>query len=127
MNFIERGIYDLVKSNPRLKKGIRNLYQAAFDLLPRKRDYSINPISVSEGLFYGFHDIQPFSQDSSIILANRLRYDEPCMPKADDYIDVGNVTLVDERLGGFHRICEMYERTYIKGCRWHRSFVYIEL
>jgi len=117
MNFIERGIYDLVKSNPRLKKGIRNLYQAAFDLLPRKRDYSINPISVSEGLFYGFHDIQPFSQDSSIILANRLRYDEPCMPKADDYIDVGYVTLDDARLGGFHPIGETNAWNYHKGCR----------
>ena len=53
MNKIERFVYDIVKSNPKIKQ-IRNIYQGVFDLMPRKKNYSVNPIILKEGFFMDF-------------------------------------------------------------------------
>src|SRR5690625_3595862 len=99
MNKFERVVYDLVKSNPKLKKAIRNVYQSIFDLLPKKHGVNVSHIRLNEGFFFGFHDLQPFSVDSSRVLANRLYFDEPRMPNYEDYIDVGYLEFDGSHLG----------------------------
>ncbi len=117
MNKLERFIYDLVKSNPKLKKTIRNIYQGLFDLLPRKKQYSINPISTKERYFFGFHEIQPFSKNNDKVLANKLRYDEMRMPDKDDFIDVGYLEFDGKTLGSFVKLGETNSWNFHKGCR----------
>lgn len=117
MNRVERFVYDLVKSNPRLKKGLRNVYQSVFDLMPGKRSFSVNPIVYREGFFFGFHDLQPFSADSSTVLANRLYFDEPRMPHDDDYIDVGYFEFDGLDFGEFTKVGQTNAWNYHKGCR----------
>lgn len=117
MNKLERFVYDLVKSNPKIKKQIRNIYQAIFDLLPRKKNFSINPILLKEDFFYGFHETQPFSVDSSKILANKLNYTDIRMPRKDDYIDVGYLKFDGNSLGEFVKLGETNAWNFHKGCR----------
>lgn len=117
MNKIERFVYDLVKSNPKIKKGIRNIYQGIFDLLPRQQEFSINPISIKEDFFFGFHELQPFSDDNSKILCNRLNYDEPRMPTENDYLDVGYLNFDGQYLGEFIKLGETNAWNFHKGCR----------
>lgn len=117
MNKIERLVYDAVKSNPKLKLAIRNIYQSFFDLLPRKKTFSRNPILVKEDCFFGFHELQPFSKDNSKILANKLRYRDPRMPKQNDYIDVGYIKFNGESLGDFVKVGETDSWNFHKGCR----------
>lgn len=117
MNKIERFVYDIVKSNPEIKKQIRNIYQGVFDLMPRKKNYSVNPIILKEGCFYGFHEIQPFSEDNTKILANKLRYNEVRMPRNDDFIDVGYIKFDGNTLGDFVKLGETNAWNFHKGCR----------
>lgn len=117
MNKFERFVYDLVKSNPKLKKSIRNIYQGLFDMLPRKKQFSINPISAKEGYFFGFHEIQPFSQNNDKVLANKLYYDEMRMPNKDDFIDVGYIEFDGKDLGDFVKLGETNSWNFHKGCR----------
>ena len=117
MNKIERFVYDIVKSNPKIKKQIRNIYQGVFDLMPRKKNYSVNPIILKEGFFYGFHEIQPFSEDNKKILANKLRYNEVRMPRKDDFIDVGYINFDGNVLGDFVKLGETNAWNFHKGCR----------
>jgi len=117
MNKIERFVYDLVKSNPKIKKQIRNIYQGVFDLLPRKKEFSINPIMIKEGFFLGFHDLQPFSKDNSKVLAIKYPYNDIRMPKADDYAEVGYLEFDGEKLGEFRKLGETNAWNFHKGCR----------
>jgi len=116
MNKIERIIYDVVKSNPKVKLFIRNIYQSFFDALPRRKEYSINPIYIKEGYFLGFHDQQPFSVDNSIILANKLYMDFE-MPTKDDLIDIGYLKFDGREFKEFVKIGETSAWNYHKGCR----------
>lgn len=116
MNKIERLVYDLVKSNPKIKLFFRNIYQAVFDLLPREKEYAINEIQLREGYFFGFHDLQPFSIKGDKILANKLFFDLR-MPAENDYIDVGYFTFEDGKLFTFNKIGESNAWNYHKGCR----------
>jgi len=88
MNKFERLIYDVIKSNPRLKMKVRDAYQAACDLLPVTRNRAAYPVNVREGFFCGFHDKCPWSADDRYLLAHRelipLR-----MPGTDDPLEVG--------------------------------------
>lgn len=69
MNFLERSVYNLVKSNPWLKRKVRNIYQSAFDLFVSGdgviSDYKV---VVRSGYFFGFHDVTPFSIDGLSLL-----------------------------------------------------------
>lgn len=105
MNKLERIVYDAVKSKPWLKLLIRNAYQGFFDLLPTPNEFLIAPLSLKEGYFYGFHDLVPFSDDDSKVLANKLFFDLR-MPKKDDSIDVGFFDFRDGKLGEFHKVGE---------------------
>lgn len=117
MNKIERFVYDLVKSNPKIKKSIRNIYQGVFDLLPRKKEFSINPILYKEGFFFGFHELQPFSKDNSKILAVKYNYDEIRMPNENDFVSVGYIHFDGTSLGAFVKLGETNAWNFHKGCR----------
>src|SRR5690625_3429100 len=116
MNKLERFVYDLVKSNPKIKQLVRNCYQFSFDMLPRKKEFSINPISLKENYFFGFHDLQPFNHDSSLVLANKLSFDLR-MPNKGETISVGFIKNNDGVLGEFVQISEAAAWNYHKGCR----------
>lgn len=95
MNHVERLVYDVLKSNPRLKMRVRDLYQTCCDRVPVVRNRSAYPVDVREGFFFGFHDKSPWSFDDRYLLAHRelipLR-----MPRPDDLLEVG---LFDEAGG----------------------------
>lgn len=116
MNKIERLVYDILKSTPWLKLLIRNVYQGFFDLLPRKKEFSINPIIIKENYFFGFHDINPFSQDNSKVLANELKFDLR-MPSKNDEINVGYFDFDGHKFGKYTIIGKTRSWNYHKGCR----------
>ncbi len=88
MNAIESAVYGLVKSNPALKRAVRNVYQSVFGLVPMPAVRCGAPIVVREGYFFGFHDKTPFSADDSCLLAHK--FDIPLrMPRSDDSVQVG--------------------------------------
>ncbi|MDC6366868.1 MULTISPECIES: hypothetical protein [Flavobacteriaceae] len=116
MNKLEKLVYDTVKHNPKIKGKIRNLYQSAYDLLPNKKDYSLNNIWTKEGYFFGFHDISPFSFDDTMVLANKLTIPLR-MPTKKDVLEVGYFTLQDGQPGNYTKIGETRAWNYHKGCR----------
>lgn len=113
MNKLEKFVYDLVKSNPKLKDEIRNIYQSFFDFLPRKSDYFKGDIVIKEGYFYGFHDLDPISSNGKYILSNKLTIPLR-MPKANDKLVVG---YWDSKLETYTIIGETTAWNYHKGCR----------
>ena len=115
MNIIEKLVYDTVKSNPKLKGRIRNLYQAAFDVLPRKKNASIHQIISKEGYFFGFHDVTPFSFEDTKVLANKLTIPFR-MPLKDEFLEVGYFNDA-ENLTDFIKIGDSRAWNYHKGCR----------
>jgi len=116
MNKIEKIVYDSVKSAPWLKFIIRNLYQTVFDLLPRKKEFSVAPIEYKEGYFFGFHDKTPFSFDNSKVLANS--FDIPLrMPTNDEALTVGYFNFSNGKLGDFVKVSNSFAWNYHKGCR----------
>lgn len=116
MNKIEKSIYNLVKKNPAVKNQVRNLYQKIFDMLPRKKEYFINPIEYKEAYFFGFHDLCPFSQDEKMLLANRASIFTE-MPKTGDLLAVGYFDFSTGKFGDFVKIGESSAWNYHKGCR----------
>src|SRR5215469_11075009 len=91
MNRVELAVYYLVKDNPRLKMGVRNVYQRVCDVVPIKKVDSCYEIGVREGFFFGFHDKCPWSADESKLLANRIL--TPLrMPLPADELEVGYFT-----------------------------------
>ena len=115
MNKIEKLVYDTLKSSPRIKIYIRNLYQSFFDILPNKKDYSVNHIDLKEGHFFGFHDITPFSKDGTKLLANKLTIPFR-MPERGDVLDVGYFPF-ENNLQDFRKVGETLAWNYHKGCR----------
>lgn len=113
MNKIEKIVYDTVKSNPRIKTTIRNIYQSLYDLLPDKEDWFINEYTEKKGYFFGFHDISPFSQNEKYVLANRLDI-QLHMPTDEDPLTVG---FWDSSMREYIPIKQTYAWNYHKGCR----------
>jgi hypothetical protein len=113
-NRIERFVYDLVKYNPRLKRLLRDQYQAFFDLLPIPACTSSYPISVREGYFFGFHDHTPFSFDNNMLLANRYLI-ELRRPKPSDPLEIGFFSGDD--FGLWKSIGETYAWNWHQGCK----------
>lgn len=116
MNKVEKIVYDRLKSNPWLKYLIRNIYQGFFDLLPRKKEFSINSIVFKEGYFYGFHDKSPFSIDESKILANHFKIPLR-MPSNDDKLEIGYFDFKNGQINDYHTMGESNAWNYHKGCR----------
>lgn len=116
MNRLERIVYDLLKSRPWLKIVVRNIYQKAFDLMPRKKEFLLHRLIFKEDYFYGFHDTVPFSKDNSKILANKLNFDLT-MPTKGDSIKVGYFPFDGDKMGEFIALGETRSWNYHKGCR----------
>lgn len=127
MNKLEYFIYNIVRKNPAIKQFIRNLYQGVFDLIPRKNDYFLQKYQFKEGFFFGFHDISPFSEDDTKLLANHSSFDLR-MPKPNEGLDVGYFDLRKIEIGDFHKMEVSYAWNYHKGCRlqWinNHSFIF---
>lgn len=88
MNRIERAVYDLVKSQPWIKSGIKKAYQGLWDL--KKVPASSSPYHIfrREGAFFGFHDKIPFSPDDKMLLG--MQYDIPLgMPAHGEGLRIG--------------------------------------
>jgi hypothetical protein len=116
MNKIEKLVYDVVKKNQYVKIRIRNIYQAIFDFLPRQKNFSLYPIQVKEGFFFGFHDVTPFSHDDSKVLANKLTISFR-MPVAEDVLNLGYFEFRNGALGEYVPIGNTNAWNYHKGCR----------
>ena len=112
MNRIERMVYDRLKRFPKVKIFVRNFYQAIFSLLPKEDEFSLNPIVVREGYFYGFHDCSPFSSDDSKLLAHKTISDH-FIPSDGDRIDVATdfrISVVQTSCLGYNRCMELAQR-----------------
>lgn len=116
MNRIETFIYNHVRKNPSLKFFIRNIYQNVFDLLPHKKEYSVNEFQYRENYFFGFHDVSPFSTDDKKILANHICFDLR-MPTKNDAMEVGYFDFCDGQISEYHKIGVSSSWNYHKGCR----------
>ena len=116
MNKVEVFVYGLVRKYPLIKKIIKILYQGFFDLLPRKKNMFSGDYSYKEGFFFGFHDISPFNEDETMILAHKLPFDL-YMPNIGDKMEIGYIDFKNGKLGDFHKITETTTWNYHKGCR----------
>ena len=114
MNRFERLIYNLVRSNPRLKNTIRNAYQAAWDLLPSKKVETRYEIVAREGFFFGFHDHTPFSHDDSKLLANRFTIPLR-MPELGETLEVGYFDGPNHN--EYHAVAETCAWLWHMGCK----------
>lgn len=88
MNSIERFIYNKVRFSPKIKKGIVNIYQRLFSIIPIKKIKSDYNITVREGYFFGFHDKCPWSYDNKLLLAHKYNLDLK-MPAENDKVEIG--------------------------------------
>lgn len=116
MNKFEKLVYDLVKRTPWIKFVIRNIYQSFFDFLPRKKEYFNSRYQYKENCFFGFHDIDPFSDDCTKVLTNKLSFDLR-MPVKGETLEVGYIDLKDGEMGDFNKVGISYAWNYHKGCR----------
>jgi hypothetical protein len=114
MNKIETFVYGLVKNNYLLKNAIRNIYQGFYDLIPNKESSFAHQPIVLENCFFGFHDLNPFSDDNNNILSNRLTISLR-MPKKGDTLEVGFWSGKDFRT--WTKVGETIAWNYHKGCR----------
>ena len=117
MNKLEKGIYNLVKSTPRLKFILRNLYQGFFDLMPRKGEYFLDNIQYKQGFFFGFHDINPFSKTNDKLLSNRLLNDNLIIPNLGDKLNVGFFNLENGLIKEYVELDSSLSWNFHKGCR----------
>ena len=92
---------------------MRNIYQSVLDLLPDKDNYSINPMMVKEGHFFGFHDVNPFSPNELYVLSNKLEIPLR-MPSSQDPLTVG---YWDTAFTEYKSIKQTHAWNYHKGCR----------
>lgn len=116
MNKLEEIVYHALYKHPTVKLFVRNVYQGMFDMMPRRKDIYSGQHCTKEGYFFGFHDVTPFSNDETKLLANKVSFDFR-MPKAGEGIDVGYFDFVGGRIGEFHKLGESLAWNYHKGCR----------
>jgi len=116
MNKIEEIVYHALYSHPKLKLLVRNLYQGAFDFLPRKKNYFSGEYDIKEGFFFGFHDVLPFSSDETKVLVCKVPFDFR-MPKANEGMELGYLDFNNGKLGDFHKLGITYAWNWHKGCR----------
>jgi hypothetical protein len=113
VNRVELAVYGLVKRNPNLKMGIRNIYQRICDVVPVKDSDSAYPIEVRENCFFGFHDKCPWSRDNAMLLANR--FEIPLrMPLLEDRLKVGFFS--GEEWKDYNPVAETSAWNWQQGC-----------
>ena len=104
----------MVKSNPRFKNILRNIYQDLISLFDFKnRAFVKGNLITKEGFFFGFHDIKPFSYDDSKLLANKI-YVNLKMPNSKDKLGVG---YFDAELKSYSEFDRTSSWNWHKGCR----------
>lgn len=113
MNKIEKIVYDILKSNPKLKLKIRNIYQDFYDFLPDRENYFFKECITKKGYFFGFHDVSPWSNDEEHVLSNKLEIGLR-MPTTIDPLVVG---FWDKNLSNFTPVKQTHAWNYHKGCR----------
>ena len=121
MNAIERFVYDIVKTSPRLRKLVRNAYQSIFDILPTPKYKSAYPIIQRKGYFFGFHDHSPFSHDNKRLLANHFN-DDLYMPNGNNALEIGFFEGDDYE--HFIPVSQSYAWNWHMGCKlqWRGSY-----
>lgn len=113
MNKVESFVYNILKHNPRLKIFTRNLYQTILDLLPVKAFETSDELDVYENTFFGFHDLQPFNRENSLLLSNQY-HNNLIYPTNQDYLDVGYIDLKSKV---FVKVDTSNTWNFHKGCR----------
>lgn len=88
MNKIEKAIYDILKTNPKFKNTVRDIYQGVLSVVPKDKKVSEFNILEREGFFYGFHDKIPWSKDNSMLLAHRFNIPDRDI-KEKDKVEIG--------------------------------------
>lgn len=78
----------MVKTHPKLKDNIVNLYRRIFSLIPGKPVISDLPIITRENYFFGFHDKSPWSADNTMLLAHNHTIGNK-NPGPDDEVGIG--------------------------------------
>jgi hypothetical protein len=116
MNKIEKSIYNILQYNPYLKQFVRNIYQSFFDLLPRKNEYFFSNFDFKEDYFFGFHDVSPFSYDSTKVLSNKI-IDRSLNLLYKSPIEIGYFNFNTSNLKDFIKIDSTFTWNYHKGCR----------
>ena len=114
MNKLESFVYKRVKNNYIIKNLLRNIYQGVYDLMPNYESKFIHEPIVHEGYFFGFHDVTPFSEDSSKILSHHLLIPLR-MPIESDALEVGY--FAGTNFGTWHKVGETHAWNYHKGAR----------
>lgn len=114
MNKIELFVYNRVKNNYIVKNLVRNIYQGFYDLLPNYESRFITVPIVKENCYFGFHDLNPFSEDNSKILSNKLTIPLR-MPTQNDLLDVGYWG--GREFSSWNKLGETHAWNYHKGCR----------
>ena len=114
MNRLESFVYKRVKNNYIIKNLLRNIYQGVYDLMPNyESKFESNPI-VLEDYFFGFHDVTPFSEDSSKLLSHHLLIPLR-MPTENDALEIGYFD--GENFQTWHKVGETHAWNYHKGAR----------
>ena len=116
MNKLETYVYKIVRSNPAVKQFVRNIYQSFFDIFVRKKEFFKYNYEYKEGYFFGFHDISPFSQDETKVLAHKYSRDFK-MPNKQDVVDIGYFDFNKGKLGDWHCVGKSYAWNWHKGAR----------
>ena len=115
MNFVERFIYDVVKSNPNLKNQIKRMYQSAYDLIPSQSCVSEFEITARDGAFFGFHDKIPFSADDTKLLAMQYGEMPLRMPLDSDQLGIGYYDGVN--FNEYHEVTKTNPWNWHQGCQ----------
>lgn len=88
MNWAEQFVYEVVKTNPKMKRRIVGTYQRLMSIVPLARSKSRLPIEVREKFFFGFHDKCPWSWDNQKLLAHRFEIPYR-LTQPNDELEVG--------------------------------------
>lgn len=75
---------------------------------------AIRPLTGGPSHFFGFHDVSPWSQDDTLVLALRTEVQEDGVPHSGQEAVLG---VVDEPEGGFRRIASTTAWNWQQGCR----------
>lgn len=88
MNRLEKFIYDCVKENPGLKRGLVDFYQKLLLFVPKEKKKTEYNIIEREGYFFGFHDKIPWSNDNNKLLAHKYNIPNRDIRKNDE-VEIG--------------------------------------
>ena len=95
MNRIEKAAYNLVKSNPKIKNFVRNVYQSLFDLVGERKNVFYMKPKIYEECFHGFHDCSPVNSSKLLFLVPPKELD---MPAYGEQFSLKVISLKDDTI-----------------------------